>query len=108
MISPMSNGDDFDKTMVYKIRLKERLEGKWSEWLEGMTISYEGDGKSVLTGSIKDQPALHGLLIKIRDLGLTLITIEVIGEEVKMKLEEDSENTYPGVCSGGLHPDWMW
>lgn len=74
----MSNGGDIGSAAVYKIKVKERLEGKWSEWLDGMAISYEEDGKSVLIGQLVDQAALHGLLIKIRDLGLTLVAVEEI------------------------------
>jgi hypothetical protein len=59
----------------YRIRLKEHLDSKWSEWFEQMAISTEG-GETILTGPVADQAALHGLLIRIRDLNLTLLSVE--------------------------------
>ena len=61
----------------YRIKLKGRLDHKWSDWFEKMAISTEGD-KTILTGPIADQAALHGLLIRIRDLNLTLLSVERI------------------------------
>jgi hypothetical protein len=52
---------------------------RWSEWLEGLRITHEEDGSTVLTGQVADQPALHGLLIKIRDLGAPLVSVNVLG-----------------------------
>ena len=59
----------------YRIKLKGHLDHKWSEWLEQMAISTEGD-QTILTGLLADQAALHGLLIRIRDLNLTLLSVE--------------------------------
>lgn len=59
----------------YEIRLKGHLDSQWTDWLEGLTITLEEDGTTLLTGPVIDQAALHGLLKKIRDLGLTLISI---------------------------------
>ena len=61
----------------YRIKLKEHLDPKWSDWFEQMTISTEGD-QTILAGSVADQAALHGLLIRIRDLNLTLLSVECI------------------------------
>jgi hypothetical protein len=63
------------KTINYQIRIEGLLEEHWSEWLEGMTIKHEQKKITVLTGSLYDQPALHGVLHKIRDLGLVLISV---------------------------------
>jgi hypothetical protein len=60
---------------TYHIRLKGHLDSQWSAWFEGMTISNEPNGESVLRGSLADQAALHGVLIKIRDLGLPLLSV---------------------------------
>jgi len=60
---------------TYQIRVKGHLDDSWSEWFEGLNVIREKDGATVLTGPITDQPALHGLLIKIRDLGLTLLSV---------------------------------
>ena len=59
----------------YRISLKGHLDQKWSDWFEQMAISIEGD-KTILTGPVVDQAALHGLLIRIRDLNLTLLSVE--------------------------------
>jgi len=61
----------------YRIKLKGCLDHKWSDWFEKMVISSE-DEETVLTGQVADQAALHGLLIRIRDLNLTLLSVERI------------------------------
>lgn len=65
----------------YCIRVNGYLRPEWSDWFGGMLISWEKDGDTVLAGPVTDQAALHGLLIKIRDLGLTLISVERIDAE---------------------------
>ena len=60
---------------TYHIRLKGHLAHHWSDWFEGMTISNEPNGEVHLCGPLADQAALHGVLIKIRDLGLPLIGV---------------------------------
>ncbi len=62
---------------VYQIRLKEQLDQHWSSWFGGLTITTEANGGTVLTGEVVDQAALHGLLSKVRDLQLTLLTISL-------------------------------
>jgi len=59
----------------YEIRLKGRLDTGWSEWLGGMSFTHASDGTTVLAGPVADQAALHGLLQKLRDLGVTLISV---------------------------------
>jgi len=59
----------------YHIRLKGHLDTHWSAWFDNMTISNEADGEAVLRGPLADQAALHGVLIKIRDLGLPLLAV---------------------------------
>jgi hypothetical protein len=63
---------------LYRIRIKGHLDPEWSEWLDNMAITQEEEGTTTLSGPVVDQAALHGLLIKIRDLGLVLITVESI------------------------------
>lgn len=60
---------------VYLIRIKGHLDPEWSEWFEGMIITLEEDGNTLLTGPVIDQAALHGLLKKVRDLGLPLVSV---------------------------------
>ena len=68
-----------NETQVYEIRVKGHLDDEWSEWLGGMSITLEEDGTSVLTGPVTDQAALHGLLLKIHNMGLPLISFRRIG-----------------------------
>ena len=63
---------------VYQLRVAGRLDQHWSAWLGGFTLTHEDDGSTSLTGTVTDQAELHGLLAKIRDLGLTLISVTVV------------------------------
>jgi hypothetical protein len=65
----------------YHIRLKGHLADHWSAWFENMIISNEANGEAVLRGPIVDQAALHGVLIKIRDLGLPLLAITTVATD---------------------------
>ena len=64
---------------VYEIRLRGELDDCWSEWFEGFTLTAAGDGTSTLTGRAVDQAALHGLLRRVGDLGVMLISVNVTG-----------------------------
>ncbi len=63
---------------VYQIRLKGHLGSQWTDWFEDLTITLEEDGHTLLTGPVVDQAALHGLLKKVRDLGLPLISVNPV------------------------------
>ena len=58
-----------------EIRIKGQIDEHWSNWFEGLTITHTEQGETVLTGTVVDEPALYGLLAKIRDLGLQLISV---------------------------------
>ena len=60
---------------LYEIRLKGHLGGRWADWFGGLTITLEDNGDTRLTGPVADQAALHGLLKKVRNLGITLLSI---------------------------------
>jgi hypothetical protein len=60
---------------LYEIRLKGHLYSRWADWFEGLTITLEDNGDTLLTGPVVDQAALHGLLKKVRDLGMTLVSV---------------------------------
>jgi len=62
----------------YEILLSGILGGEWSEWFDGMVVLPDEDGNTILVGSIADQSALHGILDRIRDLGLTLLSIKKV------------------------------
>jgi hypothetical protein len=61
--------------MVYQIRIKGHLGREWTNWFGGMTITLEDEGDTLLTGPVVDQAALHGLLRKVRDLGMPLLSV---------------------------------
>jgi hypothetical protein len=69
---------DFNEPLAYQIRLKGQLDSTWAEWFDGQTITLEDNGTTLLTGLAIDQAALHGLLKKVRDLGLPLLSINPI------------------------------
>lgn len=60
---------------IYRIIIKGHLDGEWSDWFEGLTVALVDTGETILTGPIVDQTALHGVLMKIRDLGLPLLSL---------------------------------
>jgi hypothetical protein len=65
---------DPDQAIVYQIRIKGHLGPRWRDWFGGLSITLEDNGDTLLTGPVVDQAALHGLLRKVRDLGMPLIS----------------------------------
>ena len=65
----------------YEIRLQGRLDERWAAWFDGMTIEPASDGVTVLRGLIVDQAALHGVLARLRDLGVPLISVKPMTED---------------------------
>jgi hypothetical protein len=70
-----------DKPTLYQIRVKGYLDDAWADWFEGLTITNQEDGKAMLSGSLPDQAALHGVLNNIFRLGLVLISLSTLPEE---------------------------
>jgi hypothetical protein len=68
----------------YEIRIKSHLSPSWSEWLGDLTINHQENGETLLTGKIVDQAALHGILNRIRDLGLALISVQPVDKDDQM------------------------
>ena len=60
----------------YQIKLKGSLDDSWSDWFDGLTITHDATGDTILAGAVRDQTALYGLIAKARDLGLSLIAVE--------------------------------
>ena len=63
---------------LYEIRLKGHLDDGWTDWFEGLTMTLEENGDTLLTGPVVDQAALHGLFKKVRDLGLPLLSVNCV------------------------------
>ena len=80
----MATQKDWHGAAGYKIKVKGKLGSQWSDWFEGMVVTSERS-ITTITGKVPDQPALHGLLIRIRDLGLPLISIERFESEQNNK-----------------------
>ncbi len=64
-----------------EIRVKGRIDEHWSDWLEGLTITHTGQDETILSGTVVDQAALYGLLAKLRDLGLSLLSVNRVEVE---------------------------
>jgi hypothetical protein len=69
---------DSSQPLVYQIRVEGHLGQQWMDWFDGLTITLEEDGDTLLTGPVADQAALHGLLKKVRDLGLPLVSVSPV------------------------------
>jgi hypothetical protein len=74
----MNIDEQGDKKDFYQIKVRGFLDDKWSDWFDGLTISHHCETETLLTGPVSDQQALHGILAKIRDLGLQLLSVEII------------------------------
>lgn len=70
--------EEQDAPGQYEIRIKGHLDDRWSAWFEGMTVTLEENGETLLKGAVADQAALYGLLKKVRDLGMPLVLVKRI------------------------------
>jgi hypothetical protein len=75
MSNEINSESEKAQPMVYQIRIKGHLGREWTDWFGGLTITLEDNGDTLLTGSVVDQAALHGLLRKVRDLGVPLLSV---------------------------------
>ena len=87
----------------YEIRVSGRLGSRWAAWFDGLTITNEDDGTTVISGPVVDQAALHGLLQKLRDLGITLLSLTrtAPGEAIEDPISPTNPNrtNAPGATS---------
>jgi hypothetical protein len=75
MSQEQSRSADPDQPTTYRLRLRGHLGEQWTDWFEGLSITLEESGERLLTGPVIDQAALHGLLKKVRDLGMPLLSV---------------------------------
>ena len=78
----MTNGSAFDIESVYEIRVMGKLDRSWSDWFDGFTISYR-NGETLLVGAVVDQAALLGLLAKISNLNLVLLSVNLLESQAE-------------------------
>lgn len=83
----------------YAILIQEHLDENWSAWFDGMTITYEEGGDTMIAGPVADQSALQGLLAKVRNLNLTLLSVQRLGPVDESAREEETSPPVPD--SGG-------
>ena len=82
MANTNSAGPNPDQTNIYQIKVKGHLADDWSDWFDNMTITLDEDGETQLTGPVIDDAALHGILKRVRDLGLPLISVNRIDPDL--------------------------
>ena len=89
MSAPDASTEDHHEPRLYEIRLKGHLDARWTDWFEGLSLTHASDGTTMLSGPVVDQAALYGVLRKVRDLGLPLVSViqvepkQVDGPEVQ-------------------------
>jgi hypothetical protein len=88
---------DPEQLSFYQIRIKGHLDRQWTDWFGGLVITLDGEGNTLLTGPVVDQSALYGLVKKIRDLGMPLISVNPV-ESGQMDLlnRDDHDDRLPG------------
>jgi hypothetical protein len=87
----------------YELRIRGHLDDCWAEWFEGLVLIRESDGTTTLCGPVIDQAALHGLLAKVRDLGVTLISVHAI--EDPGHVASIHQPTKPAALPGGRNKE---
>jgi hypothetical protein len=79
MNAPLGSTGNRHEAGCYEIRLTGHLDARWADWFDGLTLTHESDGTTLLEGEVVDQAALHGLLQKVRDLGVPLMSVTLVG-----------------------------
>lgn len=83
--------DDPREPERYEIRLRGHLDARWAAWFDGLSLTHERDGTTVIHGPVADQAALYGLLRKVRDLGLPLVAVSQVDPEQANRPEVDAD-----------------
>ena len=89
MTDEQKSNPDANQQTVYQFRIKGHLGPQWMGWFEGLTVTLEEDGNTLLSGPMIDQSAMHGVLKKIRDLGMPLLSMNPIDSDPAAKTDPD-------------------
>ena len=81
MANDINSKIDPGQPVGYQIRIKGHLGDQWTDWFDGLAVTLEDNGDTLLSGSVTDQAALHGLLRKVRDLGMPLVSVTSVSVE---------------------------
>src|SRR5437762_630663 len=81
MVAKDESTSRHDELALHEIRVQGHLDDRWAHWVEGLTLSRENDGTTTLTGPLADQAALHGLLNRIRDLNVPIVSVRRVGPD---------------------------
>jgi hypothetical protein len=82
--------EDRNEPELYEIRIRGHLDDRWADWFEGLTITREDNGETLLRGPVIDQAALHGVLRKVRDLGLSLLSVNTAAPKQANRPDADA------------------
>ena len=91
MSNDVNSEIDRGQPIAYQIRIKGHLGRQWTDWFGGLAITLEDNGDTLLTGPVVDQAALHGLLRKVRDVGMPLVSVRPIQQDVSVAIEEGAQ-----------------
>ena len=87
--------DDRSESGRYEIRLMGHLDAHWTTWFDGLTVTHKDDGTTVISGQVVDQAALHGLLQRVRDLGLPLVSVAKVDNDQPGVTTPDALSAHP-------------
>jgi hypothetical protein len=96
MPTKLDQEPDRTQPMIYQIRIKGHLDHQWSDWFEGLAITLEDNGETLLTGPVVDDSALHGVLKIVRDLGMPLLSVDRVEPDLEGASDKETHQYQPG------------
>src|SRR5712692_4543116 len=93
--------EDHHEPGLYEIRIKGHLDNRWADWFEGLAITLEDNGDTLLTGPVVDQAALHGLLRKVRDIGMPLVSFVQSNKTCQLQSKKEHKDEFNARSAAG-------